>query len=130
MGLRDTIRSLVNEAITSSIGDLKSTATFRSVTSTYDPTAGSTTETVTTYSCQCALVRLTQDDVIDVSLVTTGRKVLIPALQLQGVAIDSLNDEVDIDGDVYQVKQAKLDPSDALFIFVVVAKHGVQVRAD
>lgn len=131
MGLRDTIQSLVNNAVTNSLSDLPSTIIFRSVTSSgYNVTTGAVSATTVTYTCTGVLTALKQDDVLDMTLIATGRKALVPALQLVGVNVDALDDEVSVDGVLYNIKQAKLDPAGALYLFVLVARQGVSLRAD
>lgn len=128
MSLKSTIQSLVNKTIVSSIGDLNTTATFRSTTTgTYDPTTGVVPRTISLYNCTCVSTKLSQNDVVDVTIINTGRKLLVPALQLTGVSVDSLDDEVDVDGARWLIKSAALDVAQALYTFVVVAQGGVQL---
>lgn len=128
MGLRDTVKNLANRAITTAIGDLSSTATFRSVVSgPYDPETGVLARTVTEYTCRCVLAKITQNDMVDLGVASTGMKVLVPTLQLENVNVDALDDEVSVDGIVYLVHSVKRDPSGALFTFVVTAKQGAQL---
>lgn len=131
MGLRDTIKNLVDKTVTSSIGDLKSTAVFRSITTgTYNATTGAVSRSVTSYTCQCVLSSVRQHDVEDLGVVASGVKVLVPVLQLEDVDVDALDDEVDIDGVKYKVHSAKRDPAGALWVFICTAKQGVKLSGD
>lgn len=134
MGLRDTIQALVNSAITEQIGDLKSTATFRSVArGTYDATLGKAPKTVTEHEVQCVITNVRQDGMfIDYAdhlrnmagVEQADRKLLIPALQLTGVNVDTLEAEARVDGELYNILSSRLDPSGSLYIFLLKSKGG------
>lgn len=131
MSLRDSIKAIVNDAVTSSLGDLSSTITFHSTAeASYNPTTGAVTAAVVNYTCTCVLTSLKQEDTMDLTIVRTGRKALVPSLQLSGVDVDSLNDEVTVDGVRYVIKDVKLDPAGALFSFILAAKQGMKLSAD
>lgn len=131
MGLKSSIQAMVNSAVTSSLGDLASAVVLRSTTTgSYDTTTGAITTSVVLHECTGVLSSLTQKDVVDLSIIATGRKVLIPALQLLGVDVDSLDDELSIDGVLWNIVSVNIDPAAALYTFIVNARSGVKLRAD
>lgn len=128
MGLKDTIQGLANSAITSFIGDLSSTAVLRSTTQgAYNTTTGVVTTTTVTHTVTCLSTNLTQYDVLPIDVVATGRKLLVPALQLVGVNVDALDDSVVVDGVPWTVFEVKLDPAGALYTFILRARQGTKL---
>lgn len=131
MGLKATIQGLVSNAINSALGDLSSTFIFKSVgDAAYNPLTGVVSAAVTQYSCTGVLTSLKQEDISDMSLVATGRKALIPSLELDGVNVDALDDQVVVDGVTYVVHSFKLDPAGALFTFILGAREGMKINAN
>lgn len=138
MGYRSLIHGLVEQAITSTLGDLSSTVTFKQITvGAYDPVAGVASKTVKTVTCRCALVGLKQSDVvIDLAdhernlggVSSTDRKMLVPSVQLVGVNVDSLTDEVIVNGVTYHIFATTLDPSGSLYSFILHAAAGTKLN--
>lgn len=128
MGLRETIQQVANSAIASSIGNLKSSVTFSSVTTgAYDVETGVVTTTTVNYTCDALLTNLDQKLVSSGAYTMTDRRLLVPSSQLVGVAVDALDDVAVVDGVTWTIKEAKLDPAGALFIFVICARSGGSV---
>lgn len=130
MSYRDLIKGLVNTAITSNIGDLKSSVVLRSVsTSSYDPVSGQIVKTSVDYTCYGLLTNLTQQDVPSEVIDVTARKLLVPTQQLPGIDVDALDDQAVVDGVAWTITSIKQDPAFALYTFVLKSREGVKVRA-
>lgn len=138
--MKESIQELINQSLLSSLGNLLTTISFRSVTrAAYNADTGEVTSVVVPLMCKGVLLSVTQEDTanntfmlegrkaIDPSLVTTMRKVIVPTLQLIGVDVDALDDEVDVGGIRYQITGIKQDPAEATFTFFILAQQGMQI---
>jgi len=129
MGYRALIQSLVQDAIVTTVGDLNSTITFRSVvTGAYNTDTGVVTRTVTEYEAKCVLTKVRQDDSVDLNLIRTGKKALVPVLELPTtLSVDALDDLVEVDGIEYTISAITLDSSGSLYSFMLLTRDGVQL---
>lgn len=129
MGYRALIQSLVQDAVVTAVGDLNSTITFRSVvTGAYNTDTGVVTRTVTEYDAKCVLTKVRQDDSVDLNLIRTGKKALVPVLELPAtLSVDALDDLVEVDGIEYTISAITLDPSGSLYSFMLLTRDGVQL---
>jgi hypothetical protein len=113
------IRQLVQKAINTDIGDLKSSVTYVQVTpGNYNPTTDTVSTTETTHSAvQCALVKLSEQDLDWFPANARGQKCLIPYLNL--TITPKEDDYLTIDGerwDVYKIKPLPGTPVHVLFL--------------
>lgn len=118
MALAAKLRTLVQNAIVS-IGDLKDTITYTQVVpGVYDPVTDTTTNTTTVHNnVDCALVKLTEDDLDWFPANTNGQKALIPYLNLPIVPSD--DDYVTINSVRWNVHKIKQVPGRSLHIIYI-----------
>jgi hypothetical protein len=113
------IRTLVQKAVNTDIGDLKSSVTYTQVTvGAYDPTTDTNTLTTTVHSnVACALVKVSEQDLDWYPANSRAQKALIPYLNLPITPKE--DDYLTIDGerwDIVKIKPLPGTPVHVLFL--------------
>lgn len=121
--MRDAILKAAQNAINNSLGDIPVNITLRSVaTGVYDPVTGTASRVVTDLTVKGVLAGVNQKDTNDLELLTFGKKALISGADLNGLAVDALDDMVVVDSVVYHLKSYKVDPVGALYQLMLIKR--------
>jgi hypothetical protein len=129
MGIKAAkIQKLVNTALTKQLGDLAESATYISISSTYNPATSETTETRTSVTARGTVFYSKKDslslysrlaargsvDLVEANLPSFSA--VVPGVQLAGVTPKN-NDILKRGSTEYTIERISIDPVGAAYIF-------------
>jgi len=124
MGMRQVFADGVS-AIFSALGDIVESATYKSITETYDATTRVVTKSTTSVTVDVILdeysaveLRFAERLVDDQSVIPGDKKALIKGSDLSSIT-PKVNDEITINSVDWQVKAIKQDPAGAMYTFQI-----------
>jgi len=124
MGMRQVFADGVS-TIFSALGDIVQSATYKSITETYDASTRVVTKSTTSVTIDVILdeysateLRFSERLNDDQSLIPGDKKAMVKGSDLSSVT-PKVNDEITIDSVDWQVKAMKIDPAGAMYTFQI-----------